>query len=108
MSDEIILTEENFDVEVIQSDIPVLVDFWAAWCGPCLRVAPIISELASELKGKVKVGKVNVDDNLTLSARYGIQSIPTLVFFKDGTEVKRLIGALPKEAIKAAIKETFS
>lgn len=108
MSDEIILTEENFDVEVIQSDIPVLVDFWAAWCGPCLRVAPIISELASELKGKVKVGKVNVDDNLTLSARYGIQSIPTLVFFKDGTEVKRLIGALPKEAIKAAIKEAFS
>ncbi|MCX7765377.1 MAG: thioredoxin [Candidatus Sumerlaeia bacterium] len=108
MSDEVILTEENFDVEVIQSEIPVLVDFWAAWCGPCLRVAPIISELASELKGKVKVGKVNVDDNLTLSARYGIQSIPTLVLFKDGIEVKRLIGALPKETIKSAIKEACS
>ena len=90
---EIILNAENFDGEVMKSDMPVLVDFWATWCGPCRMVGPIIEELAEEYNGKVKVGKVNVDENGALCATYGIVSIPTVIVFVDGKPAERLVGA---------------
>ena len=89
-------TEENFEKEVLQSDKPVLVDFWAVWCGPCKMLTPTIEQLASEFEGKAKVGKVNVDENQSLAARYGIMSIPTVMIFKDGKVVEQFIGVQPK------------
>ena len=97
------LTESNFDQEVIQSDKPVLVDFWAVWCAPCSMIAPIVEAIASEYEGKIKVGKVNVDENSQLAVRYGIRAIPTLLLFKDGKVVEQMIGVQHKEAIKALI-----
>ena len=97
------LNEENFDTEVGKSDVPVLVDFWAPWCGPCLMIAPILIELAKEYAGKAKVGKVNVDNNLTLAQKFSIHSIPTLIFFKKGTEINRLIGAVSKDTLKKTL-----
>ncbi len=95
---EIILTSDNFDKEVLQSEIPVLVDFWATWCGPCRMVAPIISEIAEEFHGKAKVCKVDVDEQSALAIRYGIQSIPTVIIFKDGKIADTVIGYRPKDA----------
>ena len=95
---EIILTSENFEQEVLKSDIPVLVDFWATWCGPCRMVAPIISEIAEEYYGRVKVGKVDVDDQSALAVKYGIQSIPTVIIFKGGKIADTVIGYRPKDA----------
>lgn len=86
------LTAENFQAEVLNSTLPVLVDFWAEWCGPCKMIAPVIDELATELAGKVKVGKVNVDDHQTLAVNYGISSIPTLLIFKGGQVVDQSVG----------------
>jgi thioredoxin 1 len=102
---EIILSESNFDKEVLASNVPVMVDFWAVWCGPCKVLGPIVTEVAEEYSGKLKVGKVNVDENNSLAARYGIMSIPTLKFFKGGKLVGELIGAAPKATLESEIKK---
>ncbi len=94
----------EFDTEVLQSPLPVLVDFWAVWCGPCKAVAPSVEQIANEYAGRIKVVKMDVDDNMEISARYGIQSIPTLMLFKGGQPVERLVGAYPKATILARIQ----
>jgi len=94
------LTDANFEQEVLKSDVPVLVDFWAPWCGPCRIIAPFIEELAEEYEGKAKVGKLNVDENPQVANALGIRSIPTLVFFKGGEPVDGVIGAVPKKILK--------
>lgn len=99
------LNEKNFEAEVLQSDIPVLVDFWAAWCGPCRMVAPVVERLAEDYKGRVKVAKVNVDEEQTLAANYRVASIPMLFVFKDGEVVNQLVGARPYEELAAALDE---
>ena len=90
-------TDENFEKEVLQSDLPVMVDFWAPWCGPCQMAGPVIDELAEEYEGKVKIGKLNVDDNQQVAMKYGVMSIPTVILFKDGKEVGRKIGFAGKQ-----------
>ena len=99
MSKEITLTDKNFEEEVLKSDKPVLVDFWAPWCGPCRMVAPVVEEIAEEYEGKVKVGKANTDEIPNIAGQYGITSIPTLIIFKDGKPAEQIIGAVPKTAI---------
>ena len=100
---EVILTAENFETEVLQSDIPVLVDFWATWCGPCMMLAPVVEELAEELAGKVKVGKVNVDEQLLLATQFRIVSIPTLFLFEGGEVKSGAMGYMTKDQLKAKL-----
>ncbi|MBR0413962.1 MAG: thioredoxin [Clostridia bacterium] len=97
---EIIITDENFEEEVLKADIPVLVDFWAGWCGPCKMLAPIIEQIAAEQEGKIKVCKANVDDCMDTAAEYNVASIPTVLLFKNGEEADRSVGFKPKEAIE--------
>ncbi len=97
-------TDANFDAEVINSDKPVLVDFWATWCGPCRMIAPVIEEIASEYEGKAKVAKLDVDANPQVSMKYGIRSIPTLLIFKNGQVVDQIVGAVPKGVIDGKLK----
>lgn len=97
------LTDSNFESEVLNSDTPVLVDFWAEWCGPCKKIGPVVEELAGEYEGKLKVGKVNVDDNSEVSMKYQIRSIPALMIFKNGEVVDEIIGAVPKSVLKKQV-----
>jgi len=97
------ITDANFEQEVLKSDKPVLIDFWAVWCGPCKMIAPFVEELAGEYEGKVKIGKVDVDNNPQISMNYGIRSIPTLLIFRDGKIADQIIGAVPKQAIAQKI-----
>jgi thioredoxin 1 len=105
MSAEITVTSQNFQSEVLDSSIPVLIDFWAEWCMPCKMIGPSVAQLAETWKGKVKVGKVNVDDEGQLASNYGIISIPSLIVFKDGQPVRQKVGALPKHEIEAMFKD---
>ena len=101
----VILTEANFDQEVLKSPTPVLVDFWAEWCGPCKMIAPMLDELASEYDGKVKVGKVNIDESPSIATQYGIRAIPTLLIFKDGEVAEQVVGLRSKRDLKANLDQ---
>jgi thioredoxin 1 len=105
MSNALAVTSENFTTEVLQSPLPVLVDFWAAWCGPCRAVAPTVEALASEYAGKLKVVKLDVDESGDVAGQFGVQSIPTLILFKGGQPVERLVGNVAKPAIVSKIQQ---
>jgi thioredoxin 1 len=105
MADELTITKGNFDSSVMKSTLPVVVDFWAEWCGPCRMIAPVLKELAKEYKDKLVVAKVNVDQEPDLAATFNVQSIPTLVFVKNGQVVKQQIGAVPRQVLEKIIKE---
>jgi len=98
------LTDDNFEQEVLKSDVPVLVDFWAEWCAPCRAIAPAVEEIAEEYQGKAKVGKLDVDNNPKVAVEYGIRSIPTLLVFKDGEIADQIIGAVPKAQLVAKLE----
>jgi len=100
-----VFTDDNFDQEVMQSGMPVLVDFWAPWCGPCQMMAPIIDELSKELDGKIKIGKLNVDENQAKSGQFGIMSIPTMLLFKDGAVAEQFVGAMSKDDLKSRLEK---
>jgi thioredoxin 1 len=100
-------TDDNFEKEVLQSEIPVLVDFWATWCAPCKAIAPLIDTVAAEYEGRIKVGKVNVDDNPATPGKYGVRGIPTVILLKDGKVVDQVVGAIPKAQLEALIQKAL-
>jgi thioredoxin 1 len=101
------VSASNFKEEVLDADKPVLVDFWAAWCGPCRMIAPVVEQIAEEYNGKLKVAKLNVDENPSIASQYEVMSIPTLFVFKDGNVASRLIGYMPKDRLKQAIDQVL-
>lgn len=104
-SDKILtVTDADFEENVLKNALPVIVDFWAAWCGPCRMVAPVLEELAGEYDGKAVVAKLNVDENPQMPTQFGIQAIPTMIFFKDGKEIEKVIGVTPKKEIEAKLE----
>lgn len=108
MSNAVAVNDQNFDQEVLKSEIPVLVDFWAPWCGPCRMVAPHVEALAEEFAGKIKVVKLNTDESPVTASRYGIMSIPTLMVFKAGEKVDQVVGAMPKPKIAEMLNKAIS
>jgi thioredoxin 1 len=108
MTKSVDVTEETFDQTVLKAKTPVLVDFWAPWCGPCQAVAPILEELAAEYEGKIVIARLNVDESSTLAARYGISAIPNLIIFKEGKPVSQIVGYRPKAELKKALDETLT
>jgi thioredoxin 1 len=108
MSKPVHISDDTFDSEVIKSDIPVVVDFWAQWCGPCKMIAPILEEIASEYDGKVKVAKMDVDSNTKIASQFKIMSIPSLLFFKEGNLVDQVVGAMPKAQLVERVSKVLS
>ena len=106
-NDLVILQDATFDKEVLKSDVPVLVDFWAVWCGPCKAIAPAVEALATEYKGKVKIAKMDVDEHQQVPQQYGIRSIPTLLVFKGGRVVDTIVGAVPKSKLEESLKKAM-
>ncbi|MBI5069775.1 MAG: thioredoxin [Deltaproteobacteria bacterium] len=106
-NDVVTLEDGTFDAEVLKSDVPVLVDFWAVWCGPCKAIAPAVDELAKEYKGKLKVAKLDIDTHQAVPQRFGIRSIPTLLIFKGGRVVDTIIGAVPKSKLVDSVKKAI-
>lgn len=109
MSEKLLnITDKSFELEVLKSDIPVLVDFWATWCAPCRAIAPIIEEMAETYAGKIKVAKMDVDENPSTPGKYGVRGIPTLILFKKGEVIDQVVGAVPKNQIKGFIEKAIS
>jgi thioredoxin 1 len=108
MGSTIPVTDQTFDEEVLKSEIPVLVDFWAEWCGPCKIIAPILEELSTEYEGKLKIAKVDVDSNAEKAGQYGVRGIPTLLIFKSGEPADQVVGSVPKATLKARIDKVLS
>jgi thioredoxin 1 len=102
------LTDQSFEAEVLKSDVPTLVDFWAVWCAPCRAIAPAVEQLATQFKGKVKVAKMNVDDHVLIPQKYEVRSIPTLLIFKNGQVAGQIVGAVPKAKIEEALKKVVA